>query len=222
MNDMKEQYYSDVSIDNQALIFLKEVLPFRIQHQWCFDSKSIALLIIDCQKIFFDQTSHAFIPSAQAILPKIVKLQNYCLKNGIQVIKTQHVNTKENAAMMQRWWGDHLPQNGDPLTEIVSEVIKPGDDPLIKSQYDAFYNSSLDLMLQSRGIKQLIITGVMTHLCCETTARMAFMRGYEVFFTIDGTATYNQQFHLGTLRNLAHGFAIPMLVDEVIDQLQSK
>jgi isochorismate hydrolase len=56
----------------------------------------------------------------------------------------------------------------------------------------------------------------MTHLCCETTARSAFMRGFEVFFTIDGTATYNEEHHWAALLNLAHGFATPVLVDEVV------
>lgn len=55
----------------------------------------------------------------------------------------------------------------------------------------------------------------MTHLCCETTARSAFIRGFDVFFTIDGTATYNEDFHFGTLYNLAHGFAVPLLIDEI-------
>ena len=88
-----------------------------------------------------------------------------------------------------------------------------------KSYYDAFYNSELEKILKSHHIEQLFITGVMAHLCCETTARSAFTRGFEVFFTIDGTATYNSAFHLGTLMNLAHGFAIPMLINEAIDKL---
>ncbi len=62
----------------------------------------------------------------------------------------------------------------------------------------------------------------MTHLCCETTARAAFTRGYEVYFSIDGTATYNHEFHLGTLMNLAHGFAIPILITEIIDHLNKQ
>jgi len=58
----------------------------------------------------------------------------------------------------------------------------------------------------------------MTHLCCETTARSAFMSGFDVFFTVDGTATYNKTFHLSTLINLAHGFAIPITTKEVIQK----
>jgi len=51
------------------------------------------------------------------------------------------------------------------------------------------------------------------------TARSAFMRGFEVFFTIDGTATYNEGFHQATLLNLAHGFAKPVLVSELLARL---
>jgi isochorismate hydrolase len=62
----------------------------------------------------------------------------------------------------------------------------------------------------------------MAHLCCETTARSAFVRGFEVFFVVDATATYNRQFHQSTLINLAHGFAIPVLTQEVLDALRSQ
>ena len=55
----------------------------------------------------------------------------------------------------------------------------------------------------------------MTHLCCESTARSAVVRGFEVFFLIDGTATYNQQFHFGSLYNLAHGVATQVLAQEI-------
>ena len=88
-----------------------------------------------------------------------------------------------------------------------------------KTQYDAFYNTKLDEALKERGITHTVICGVMTHLCCETTARSAFVRGYEVWFTVDGTATYNRDFHMGTLRSLAHGFVTPVLVGEVVEAL---
>ena len=67
---------------------------------------------------------------------------------------------------------------------------------------------------RGQQVTDVVITGVMTHLCCETTARSAFVRGYRVWFPVDGTATFNLDFHLGTLRALAHGFAsIPLVRD---------
>ena len=65
-----------------------------------------------------------------------------------------------------------------------------------------------------------MIAGVLTHLCCETTARSAFVRGFKVFFTVDGTATYYEDFHRATLLNLSHGFAVPVLVDDIRKKME--
>jgi nicotinamidase-related amidase len=46
----------------------------------------------------------------------------------------------------------------------------------------------------------------MTDLCCETTAREAFMRGFKVYFIADGTATATEDRHIGTLRSISNGF----------------
>jgi len=62
----------------------------------------------------------------------------------------------------------------------------------------------------------------MAHLCCETTARSAFVKGFEVVFVIDGTATYNKDFYISTLLNLSHGFAIPVLTEEILNLLNGK
>lgn len=51
------------------------------------------------------------------------------------------------------------------------------------------------------------MTGVMTNVCCETTAREAFVRGYRVFFSTDATATVDSELHEATLKTLAYGFA---------------
>jgi bifunctional isochorismate lyase/aryl carrier protein len=217
---MKEQYYTNDTIDQQARTFLEEITPLRNRYEIKINHAKVALLIIDMQNYFVDQASHAYIPSVAAIIPRVLKLQNYCLQNGIRVIQTRHVNTKENAGMMAKWWGGRLLESIDTASEIIAAIANPKTVAVVKSQYDAFYNSTLESVLKIDGIEQLVIIGLMTHLCCETTARLAFTRGYEVFFSIDGTATYNRRFHLATLVNLAHGFATPMLIDEIIRQLK--
>ena len=57
-------------------------------------------------------------------------------------------------------------------------------------------------MLRSQGIRTVIMTGVATNVCVETTARQAFLRDYYVVFTSDCTATYSQPEHDATLRNI--------------------
>ena len=76
-------------------------------------------------------------------------------------------------------------------------------------------------MLGKLGVETVIVTGVMTHLCCETTAREAFVRGFNVVFPVDGTLTQNRLFHEATLRNLSHGFAVTPLLREVLEWLSS-
>ena len=56
-------------------------------------------------------------------------------------------------------------------------------------------------------MEEVIVTGVMTNLCCETAARDAFVRGFRVFFSTDATGTADAELHDAALKNLAYGFA---------------
>ncbi len=78
---------------------------------------------------------------------------------------------------------------------------------LDKNRYSAFFGTDLDKRLRVEGVEDLLICGVMTNCCCETTARDAFVRDYRVFFVADATATANEELHLSSLKNLAYGFA---------------
>jgi ureidoacrylate peracid hydrolase len=82
--------------------------------------------------------------------------------------------------------------------------IKPLPDEAIvtKHRYGAFESTDLDLVLRSQGIRTVVMTGVATNVCVETTARQAFLRDYYVVFTSDCTATYDSADHEATLRNI--------------------
>lgn len=198
---------------------LQELKTFREGHKIDLRPGHCALLILDMQRFFLDESSHAHIPSALAIIPKVKSLMTAFLNNKLPVILTRHLNTKKDANLMDKWWRDLITEE-NPLSEITPEFKYPDAIVIKKTQYDAFYRTSLEDMLRKNGITQIVIAGVMTHLCCETTARSAFVRGFEVFFTIDGTATYNEDFHRATLLNLSHGFAIPVLCEEINEQLR--
>jgi isochorismate hydrolase len=214
----KDRYYTDKTISKKAHEMLKETAAMRARHRFRLEPKKSALLIIDMQRYFLEDSSHAFIPSAEAICAGIKKLIGYYRRMTLPLFFTRHVNTDTNAAMLHTWWQDVI-KNG-PASEITPELDVAKSTVITKHQYDAFYQTPLEEMLRKKGITQLVLCGVMTHLCCETTARSAFVRGFEVFFTVDGTATYNEAFHRATLLNLAHGFAVPVLVDEIVDALR--
>jgi isochorismate hydrolase len=218
---LKERYFTVENIEEQSKEMLNEILNFRQKHDMEFIPEKSALIILDMQKHFLDENSHAFVPSAPAIVPNIRRLMKFYLDNKYPVFATTHIDTENNDSMMLKWWKGVI-KKGDEKSEIIPDFNKSDIIIMEKSQYDAFYKTNLEQLLLSRGINQVIITGVMTHLCCESTARSAFVHGFEVFFPVDATATYNKQFHFSTLYNLSHGFAIPVLSRELIHKGRSE
>lgn len=184
-----------------------------------FNPMSAALLILDMQLYFLDASSHAFIPSAEATLPGLLELVEAFNDLGSPVFLTRHLNSPENAGMLELWWRD-LIREDNPLSRIIPELAGKKANIIVKSQYDAFHETPLKAALLNMGVTQLVICGVMTHLCCETTARSAFVNGFEVFFPVDGNSTYNEKFHRAALAALAHGFAHLVTVDDIIRRMR--
>jgi len=214
----KEVYITGADDDPAVSGFVDEIKILRDKHQLDLDPRKTAFLIMDMQNFFFDERSHAFTPSAHNIINKIISIRDRCNKLNIPVIYTRHVNTPEDAGQMGRWWRDLISPAGRK-SEIIEEVIEPEMQILEKSQYNAFYKTDLEQILRKNNITQLIISGVMTNLCCETTAREAYVRDFDVFFGIDFTASYNRKFHSSTLCNLAYGFALPLTAEEMLERL---
>ncbi len=171
-----------------------------------FEAGSAGLVVLDMQDYFLSEESHAFVPSGIEILPGIETLIDTFQSAGRPVVLTRHVNQVEDAGMMVVWWRDLITED-NPLSEIAGSLSRYDLPVIKKGQYDAFHGTDLEGFLRTNDVTQLVITGVMTHLCCETTARSAFVRGFEVFFPADGSAAYNAGFHRATLMNLGHGFA---------------
>lgn len=216
---MKTSYFTSETIDNKSWEMLKKLREYGKKHTITFMPAHLALLILDMQKYFLDETSHAFIPSALAIIPGIKRLARIFSEMNLPVILTRHLNTDNDANLMAQWWKDMITEK-DELSEIIPDLDFPGSIIIKKTQYDGFYRTSLENILREKGVTQLVITGVMSHLCCETTARSAFVRGFTVFFPVDGTATYNEDFHCSTLINLSHGFAIPVLMGDLYEAMK--
>jgi len=212
----KEKYFTFENINNISRK-MKEKFYLKKQNIEFTPQKSL-LLIIDMQRFFLEPDSHAFVPSAEAIIFNIKKLLKLYISNNLTIVATQHSNNLSNSNLMLRWWGDILTDD-NPFSQILPDFIHPDVYILKKTQYNAFYNTELEDYLKNKNISQIVITGVMTHLCCETTAREAFVRGFETFFLIDSTATYNENFHNATLLNLSHGFAQTVLCEDIIKKL---
>ncbi len=139
---------------------------------------------------------------------------------NLPVIFTRHALVEnEDPGIMGRWWGDVI-RESNPLSQITPELEPlPGETVIRKSRYSAFKGTDLDSILLDMGVTTVIITGVLTHLCCESTARDAFMHDFDVYAVIDATASYTEELHMSSLRTLADGFSIPVTTQEMISLL---
>lgn len=191
---------------------LKELEPYLGRKATICPEKT-ALLVIDLQNYFRR--------IALPVLGNILKVIQSCRKMNISIIFTQHGHTdpSSDGGTLGEWWGELIVAGTEDWKFLPEIVIEWKDIILPKKRYSAFFETDLDERLRSRGIRDLVISGVMTNLCCETTARDAFMRDYNVFFLIDGTATRKRELHLATLKNLGFGFAHLLTCDELIKAL---
>ena len=85
---------------------------------------------------------------------------------------------------------------GEEGHDIIPELYPKGDEPVIdKPGKGAFFATDLAAILRHRGIAQLVVTGVTTEVCVNTTVREANDRGYRCVVVADGCASYFPEFH---------------------------
>jgi bifunctional isochorismate lyase/aryl carrier protein len=179
-----------------------------------FDLKKASLLVIDVQDYFTKKGSHAFIPSSTKIIPNINSLIDKFHKANRPIIFTRHIDVEKNN-MMSRWWQDRI-EKDNPLSQINKEIDTTKGKIIVKHRYDAFMGTNLEKFLRSKGTEQVVVTGVVAHICCETTARAAFMRDFVTWIVTDGVASYNKKHYEAALFNLSHAFAIPTETKELL------
>lgn len=188
--------------------------------------KTTALLVIDMQVVFVEEGQPGTGAYSSSIVPNINRLAKTVRDTGGLVVYTRHTVADEGAKAIPDWQREAPMMAG--LAPFFRDGVRehdvdgsmdrqPGDIVLNKYRLSAFtYNSSsLQQELQTRGIDTVIITGVVTNACCETTARDAFMLGYKTFFVRDGTAAYSDEEHNAALLNLSTIFADVRSTDEI-------
>ncbi|CAG8493582.1 3883_t:CDS:2 [Gigaspora margarita] len=180
-----------------------------------YNPENAALLVIDMQEFFHKDLANKIIPNVKSIVTT-------CYKKDIPILWTQHghMNVEFDRGALARWWKgkDKMIMQGSEnwkfLKELDSIVMATSLGTLdfiiqSKTRYDAFYKTELNSFLTSLRIKTLIISGIKTNLCCETTARRAFDENYDIVFLEDATATNTKEMHeLPRLQILLNGFQL--------------
>lgn len=104
--------------------------------------------------------------------------------------------------------------------DIVDELKpQPGERVVDKTRYSAFYDTDLEQQLRDLGVDTLIVCGVTTNICVESTVRDAFFRDIRVIVPSDGTAAVTSELHEGALRDVEYGFGRVSTVAEITEAL---
>jgi nicotinamidase-related amidase len=214
-----ERYLNEANLDDRARVWLEAVrsqVPSRPHLRP--DPGRAALLVVDMLRYFADPAGRCYLPAAAAVIPRIATLLHAFRDAGHPVVFTRHGHRGPgDLGMLGKFFSDYIRED-EPDSSIVSALEPTPDEPVLrKTTYDAFLGTPLEETLYERGIEQVIISGVLTHMCCETTARAAFCRGFEVYVPVDAVASSSEERHLGSLMSMADAVAVVTSTAEVLE-----
>lgn len=155
----------------------------------------MALVNIDMQNAFVEGTPLSA-PNGKRIIAPINRLAEVCRRAGIMVIHTLHVTRADGSnlgtmgELCEPVRAGYIREGSETAKLHPGIEVKEGDILLYKPRYGAFTGTDLDQLLRANGRDTIIVTGICTNVCCETTAREAGMRDYHVFFMNDATETF--------------------------------
>jgi nicotinamidase-related amidase len=190
-----------------------------------------ALINVDMQNCFVEGYPVSA-PEGPGVLSRINRLAAACRSAGILVIHTAHVLRADgsNAGVMSEFIpairAGMINKGSQASALHKSLVVDPRDILLEKPRFGAFQGTDLELILRAHDINSVIIGGIATNVCCETTAREAATRDFRVFFLSDGTATFDlggvpaQQLQAATCASLAL-FGQVLTVEQIIQRISA-
>ena len=188
-------------------------------YPYSFAPAGTALVVIDMQRDFierggFGEALGNDVSRLAAIVPTVRDLLAWARAHGIRVVHTREGHRPDLAdcppAKRQRGRpalriGDAGPMgrilvDGQPGNDIVPDLApRSGETVIVKPGKGAFYATALDEMLRSQRITHLLLAGVTTEVCVQTTMREANDRGYECLLVEDATESYFPEFKQATL-----------------------
>ncbi len=139
-----------------------------------------ALLLIDVQKEYILEGRPLFISDAPKVIDRLAKALALWHRHGWPGV---HIHHEEAADAKLFAKGSTAQQPHRAL------VIRPGDGMIVKSRPGAFFGTDLERWLREKNADAVLLGGFMTHMCCDTTAREAAARGFQVYFPSDGTSS---------------------------------
>jgi ureidoacrylate peracid hydrolase len=192
-----------------------------------------ALVNVDMQNLFVEGDWPAA-PDGLAVLDRINRLAAVCRDAGVLVVHASHVLRPDGANMGVL--GEVVPPVRDGIIAKGAQsaalhkglVVDPHDVLLEKPRFGAFHGTDLEMILRGRGVDTIIVSGIATNVCCDTTAREAMVRDFRVLFLSDGTAATGlggataAELQKATLATLGAVFAQVLTVDEATQKITAR
>jgi biuret amidohydrolase len=202
---------------------------------FAIDPRKTAVLGIDLQNCFVENSPVAA-PDGPAVVANLNRLAEAYRVSGSLIVWTRHTVSHDHhnlgilGTIVPAAKAGVIDDGTDGAALHASVNVRPGDIVLSKPQFGAFQSTGLEAILRSRGIDTVIIGGIATNFCCETTAREAHGREFNVVFLGDATATFDLSSADGavihrdvvqkaSLATLAFGFAEVITTDKAISKL---
>jgi ureidoacrylate peracid hydrolase len=197
--------------------------------------RSTALIVVDMQNAFMKEGAPAEVAVARDIVPNINRLAAAFRKAGGPVVWVYmtlerggandwtpffvDLNTPERARRMLEW----LSEGHDGWQLWPTLDVQKSDLIVRKNRYSAFLPGTSDLpaQLEARGIDTVVITGTLTNVCCESSARDAMMRNYKVVMASDANAALTDFDHQAALTSIYRAFGDVQSTDEILAALEA-
>lgn len=198
------------------------------------DPARTALVVVDLQNGFMmDGVAHALCVQDRGIVPNVNRLAAATRETGGKVFWIQ--NTHDDACL-ENWSTLHAmtpPEKTAKRIESMSQGgighqlwadldVRPEDRKVLKYRYSAFLPgySELPDILRAQELDTVIITGTVTNVCCESSARDAMMLNFKTIMVTDGNAATSDEEHNASLINFYLTFGDIMGTDELIGCLR--
>lgn len=213
-----------VEAEREAARRIAHVTPFA-DLRGKVDPKHTAVLVIDMQNDFIADgglisKDGRDMSQARLLADRLPAFVAAARSAGVLVVFIRNVYSTEANHYLSDSWLEHAARQrkggytsipvcapGSWEGDFYGDVRPaPGDPIVTKHRYSGFYNTDLDTILRANGIRTVVVTGVVTNICVETTAREAFVRDYYVVAPRDGSAAYAQADHDATMSNIERFF----------------
>lgn len=193
-----------------------------------------ALIVVDMQNAFFGEDGSLNragfdISLLKGIVQNVTSVINKSRKCGIPIIYTRQVFRKDFAdagSIVEIW--PHIKEIGalveDSWDIQIIDEVKPlyGDFVVNKHRFSAFYNTDLEIILRCLKIETLIIVGVTTSTCVESTVRDAQFRDFKVVVVSDCTAEFDRNFYKASLKAIEYMFGKVVSTEELLKSIENR